>query len=314
MQIAAGLISLVSLVAVVWWALGQEPPPLPSSTAELAALGGAIAVYALATGLRAERWHRILLRDGATPTRGDSYALTLVGFMGNNVLPARGGDAMRVVFMAPRARTSMRAVIGSLVAERLLDVLTLLALFATMTYGILRGIDAPSSTSLLVALGVGAALAIIAVVALRLARNTDRGSRVIEFLRPLAAATTQLRGPHGAAMACVTLAIWGVEALTYLLVGGAVGLEMSFLEALYVIGVAGVFVLIPAGPGYLGTLDAAVIFATAAIGASGAESVAFVLTLRFVLFVPITLAGLVALLARYRGRPLPTGGLKAEGA
>ena len=43
--------------------------------------------------------------------------------MGNNVLPARAGDAFRVVFVpAPRADTGARTVIGTLVAEQLLDM------------------------------------------------------------------------------------------------------------------------------------------------------------------------------------------------
>ena len=57
--------------------------------------------------------------------------------MGNNVLPARAGDAIRVVLMAPRANTSNRTVVGTLVAERLLDVAVLLVLFVVVGYGLL---------------------------------------------------------------------------------------------------------------------------------------------------------------------------------
>ena len=51
-----------------------------------------------------ERWQRLLVDEGATPERVDTYALTCVGYMGNNVLPARAGDAIRMVLMAPRAQ------------------------------------------------------------------------------------------------------------------------------------------------------------------------------------------------------------------
>ena len=53
--------------------------------------------------MRSERWHRLLLDDGAHPPRADSYSLTTIGYAVNNVLPARAGDAVRVVLMAPRA-------------------------------------------------------------------------------------------------------------------------------------------------------------------------------------------------------------------
>ena len=130
-------VSLLALAGVVWWASRQDAPDLPSSGTELTALVGAIALYALATVVRSERWHRLLVDEGAVPERVDTYALTCVGYMGNNVLPARAGDAIRIVLMAPRAQTSMRTVIGTLLAERLLDVAVLVVIFVVVGYGLL---------------------------------------------------------------------------------------------------------------------------------------------------------------------------------
>ena len=93
-----------SLGGVVWWATQQDAPTLPDTAGEIAALLGAIALYGLATVVRAERWQRLLVDEGAKPHRADTYALTVVGYAGNNILPARAGDAIRVVLMAPRAR------------------------------------------------------------------------------------------------------------------------------------------------------------------------------------------------------------------
>ena len=82
------------LAAVVWWASKQQAPQLPAHRRrEIAALVGAIALYALATIVRAERWQRLLADEGARPPRADTYSLTVIGYMGNNVLPARAGDA-----------------------------------------------------------------------------------------------------------------------------------------------------------------------------------------------------------------------------
>ena len=131
------VVSLLALAGVVWWASKQEPPDLPSSGSELAALVGAIALYALATVVRSERWQRLLVDEGGTPQRVDTYALTCVGYMGNNVLPARAGDAIRAVLMAPRANASIRTVVGTLLAERLLDIAVLVAIFVIVGYGLL---------------------------------------------------------------------------------------------------------------------------------------------------------------------------------
>jgi hypothetical protein len=74
---------------------------------------------------------------------------------------------------------------------------------------------------------------------------------------------------------------------------------MSLLESLYLIGLAGVFVLVPSGPGYAGTLDAALLFGAGAIGASPELSLSFLLVARFVVFVPITIAGLALMVTTY---------------
>ena len=142
-------ISLVALAGVVWWASRREPPKLPS-TAELAALLTAIALYALATVVRAERWQRLLEDEAARPS-GRPTLLTCVGYMGNNVLPARAGDAIRMVLMAPRAHTSKRTVIGTLLAERLLDIAVLVAIFVIVGYGLLGEVGADSVEIILLA-------------------------------------------------------------------------------------------------------------------------------------------------------------------
>ena len=113
-------LSLVALTGVVFWALRQGRPSFPTSPEALLAVAAAIAIYAAATAARAERWLLLLRRIGAKPTRGDCYGLTLVAYMGNNVLPARGGDLLRIYLAAPRVATGRRQVIGSVLAERIL--------------------------------------------------------------------------------------------------------------------------------------------------------------------------------------------------
>ena len=298
------LISLVSVAGVVYWALQQEAPTLPSSAGEIEALVGALFAYALATALRGERWLALLRRDGARPSRADGYGLTLVGFMGNNVLPARAGDALRVYYMAPRAEASMRTVIGSLVAERVLDAGFLLLTFFVLAVWVVPDLDVPDpSIGAPVVIAVIAALATCAALAAWSETGRRRIGRAVEFARPMLATTARLRGAHGAAMVAITAGTWALEAATYYLTAESVGLEMSAIESLYVIALASVFVLIPSGPGYAGTLDAAVLFGAGAIGATNAEAVSYLITLRCELMVPITLAGAAVLVVRYGWNP-----------
>jgi uncharacterized membrane protein YbhN (UPF0104 family) len=309
-QLTGIAISAITLGAVIWWASRQPAPRLPTDAAEIGAIGGALAAYGVAMALRGERWWRLLVYGGAQPTRRDAYGLTLVGYMGNNVLPARGGDAMRVYLAAPRARTGYRDVIGTLVAERLLDAVVLLSMFLLLAYGVLRGIDVPEGDRALLVAGVAASVAAGTAIATYAARDHPRVRSLIGFAAPMARATIRLRSRHGVAMVGLTLVIWIFEAATYLGAGAAAGLGMNPVEALYVVALASVFVLIPSGPGYLGTLDAAILFGAEAIGATGSQAVSFLLLVRFVLLVPVTVAGLALLLARYGG--LRTAGRDLE--
>ena len=53
------------------------------------------------------------------------------------MLPARAGDAVRVVPDGAARRHSKRAVVGTLLAERLLDIAVILVLFVVVGYGLL---------------------------------------------------------------------------------------------------------------------------------------------------------------------------------
>ena len=289
------VISVLSLAGVVYWASRQEAPDLPDTSAQLGALAGAIGLYALNTAIRAERWHRLLLMTGAEPERADSYALTVIGYTGNNVLPARAGDAVRVVLLAPRANTTMRAVIGTLLAERLLDLLVLIVLFVVVGYVVLGEISG-GDVELLVALSA-AGLAIAAAAFMLLRRN----ERVMGYVRPILHSTLSLKGGHGAGMLGITALIWAVEAGVWACVGLAVDFEMSVLEGVYLVGLASLFSLIPSGPGYAGTQDAAVALGVKSLGGSGSAAVSFIVMLRFVLVVPITALGFLLLAVRYGG-------------
>jgi glycosyltransferase 2 family protein len=113
--------------------------------------------------------------------------------------------------------------------------------------------------------------------------------------------TLRLLGRHGVLFVAMTFAIWIIEAAAWIAVGGSVGFAMSFLEGLYLVALASVFALIPSGPGYAGTQDAATVIGIKAIGGTGATAVSYLVMLRFALLVPITVVGLGLLIARYGG-------------
>jgi hypothetical protein len=299
--IAGAAVSVAVLAALVWWALRQDAPSFPTDGTRLGELALAVLLYFVACALRGERWHVLLLENGARPRRADSYGLIAVGYLGNNVLPARAGDALRVILIHPRADTDARTAIGTLVAERLCDVLVLGALFAFLAYGLFSGAGADLSGRFeLVAIVVAAAM-VAGGLAAALLHWRGRLRPLLAYLAPMAAATRNLRGRHGAEVLLLTLAVWAVEGLVWWLTAEAAGLGLSIVEGLYLLALSSMMVLIPAGPGYAGTMDAAVVIGTRALHVGGSLAVTYLLLLRFVLMVPIGIAGLVVGATRYGG-------------
>ena len=294
------LVSLVALAAVIWWATKQEPPEFPSGGESIAWLASAVVIYAIATLLRGERWYHILRLTRVDAARGDCYALTTVGYMGNNVLPARAGEILRVVLLAGRCGASKRTLLGSIVAERLLDVIALASIFLVVVYGVLSSTVLPTDRPLLFGglLLLGLLLVCVALYVLRRHHVLDRARA---WLRPLADAPRALVCRQGLMLLAGTFVLWAFEAAVYLAVARAVDLGISGMGALYLVALTNFFAALPAAPGSIGTFDAAVIFGSKAIGASGSAALSYLLTLRFVLYVPITAVGFVVLVTRYGG-------------
>lgn len=285
-------VSAVALGAMIWWASRQELPSLPSPRDAAGPVAAALGLYALATLLRGERWLGILGLGGVAAARADAYALTTVGYMGNNALPARAGDLMKAVISANRASAPRRHGFGALVAERLLDALALALIFAVLVVvgGLPLGLS-PRSVGLIAALLVVAAIVVVAVT-----------PRLRGLLAALLAPSRALAGPRGGLLFALSLAIWLAEGGVYAILGHVSGLDLSLADGLYVMALANVAAMVPAAPGYIGTYDAAVLLAVRLIDAgSRAAALQYVVLVRFVLFVPIALVGLLLLVTRYGG-------------
>jgi uncharacterized protein (TIRG00374 family) len=298
MRLASMAISVIFLTAAAWWISKQKMPTIPSGTHAYLSIGGALLLYALATLCRGERWHRLLAHTSIHPKRIDSYAITMVGYAGNNILPARAGEALRVFLISGRTLASKREALGTIIAERVLDAAVLAIAFAFGAYGTLVS-GSPLALVGIVVVGIGA-------VAFFPSRFTPKPSHprlkwLVDSVRRLLAPTRRLVSREGILLFAMTVVIWTIEATTYFLVAHAVGLGISFDGAVFIMVVANFVALIPAGPGYVGTFDAAVLFAAHKLGRTHSAAISFLLLLRFVLFIPITVTGLLLLVGRYGG-------------
>ena len=305
------LVSLIALAAVVWWASKQAAPELPTGAEALSWLALGLAFYVVATLIRGERWHWILSFVHVEAPRRDCYALTTVGYMGNNVLPARAGEALRVVLLSNRTEASKRTVIGSIIAERLLDVLALAVIFVVTVYGVLGARVLPTDRPILAA-GIGVLMLLAVCAGLWVLRRHHVFERVREWLRPLADAPRALLASEGVVLLLATFVLWAVEAGVYYAVARSVDLGISMTGALYLVALTNFVAALPAAPGSIGTFDAAVAWGAHRLGASGSAAVSYLLMLRFVLYVPITVVGFLFLVTRYGGWSRMRAALRAS--
>jgi uncharacterized membrane protein YbhN (UPF0104 family) len=293
------IVSVIAVVGFVVWAAAQEPPKFPTAPEDLALVGVAMVLYAVVTLMRGWRWHRILRHNGIAHSRTDAYALCVVGYACNNVLPARGGELLRIFLMSQRTGARKREVLGTVVAERVLDAVSLAILFVAIAGAGVAGSSIRDSRTL-VAFGALALTAVAFGVALMLHRRT-RLQRVMAGVLPIARASRRLVSPFGALMLAFTIAVWMIEGVVLWLVGLSLGLDITPFEGMFVLVLCGFFVMIPAAPGYVGTFEAGVAIALRRLGISGGAAVAFALLVRGALYVPTTVVGLIILVVRYGG-------------
>src|SRR3954453_8841813 len=175
------LISLAALVGVAWWATRPHLPALPDTEDALRGLVAALGLYGLATLARGERWHRVLLLVDGRSARADAYALTVVGYMGNNTPPPPAGYLLKVVLPSRRPGLSTPEVLGAAVAERVLDAVALGAVFLVLGGLILRDAGLPAGHAVIaVMLGVMALVALVLALP-RLRRGHPRLQRLVDL-------------------------------------------------------------------------------------------------------------------------------------
>ncbi|HTD07577.1 MAG TPA: lysylphosphatidylglycerol synthase transmembrane domain-containing protein [Solirubrobacteraceae bacterium] len=297
--LAGPALSACSLGAVVWWALHQHAPRVPTSPKSLFLLSLALLVYACVTAVRGLRWHIILRKGGVQVSMADTQALIVVGYMGNTVLPVRGGELLRVVLLGRRTGSSRATILGTIVAERLLDVVALLAMLLLLALVTTTGVRSVSDLSLTAAI-VLTLLALALLAGWRLS-HTGPLRGLSTHISELTLASRNLLSLQGAWLALLTALVWVGEGLVYWVVGRALGLHFDLLQGCFLVVLASLAATIPAAPGYAGTYDAAIQIGLGALHVHGGRAVTFGLLARLLIFVPITILGLILMVFRYGG-------------
>jgi len=272
-----------------------------------------IASLAVGYALRIVRWSMMLRAAGANVTFRDCCAPFLGSIALNNVLPLRLGDVVRALVFPRSMGITKTTATSSLIVERLVDLMTLLASLAIGLFAI-RAIAIPealkaSAVSLAIAGGVVLALGFFFSGALarlfdRLAdRAREQGAAkraaVCDTLAGLLHGFNVMSRPRLLlSMLAVSMLVWVGEAgLFYFVLLGA-GVEGSPLVALLVMAVATLSTLVPSSPGYVGPFHLAAFTAISLVGGTAAQAGSYAVIVHLALWLPTTLAGAVAIWAR----------------
>ncbi|HEV2058410.1 MAG TPA: lysylphosphatidylglycerol synthase transmembrane domain-containing protein [Solirubrobacteraceae bacterium] len=267
----------------------------------------ALPVFAAAVVLRGVRWWALYDREQRPPLRAVMYAL-LVGYFFNNILPARAGEAARVIALYSRARTSRAEIIATVVVERVFDMLALL-LILLCAYPWLPEISWLRNAAILGAIVTIVLAALIVLVVrydvravhwllhpLRRIRRPGFAARVefaaINATRGLVALRSPVIAVRGFAL---TVASWVVLAISFWILMDAFALDLPFAAAILATVAINLSLVLPSSPAALGVFEAATIIALTAFDVPHAAALSYAIVLHVLNLVPFLLIGAVLL-------------------
>ena len=253
----------------------------------------------------------------------------LVGMAVNNLLPFRTGDALRVAGFGRQLRSPVMRVAGTLVIERMLDVVVLTGVFFFCLLGVPDGYfsgEVIAGAALLAGLSGASAVAVALFpsqlellsgrLAARAAARSERAGSApsVSASRPrkLAARLLAAASRHGAHFGeslralrsgSQTLGLFGLSGLAwfcegsmFFVVAAAIDTGSAPAGPWLAAAIGTLSTVLPGTPGYLGTFHYFAAQGLAAYGAAPAEAAAFALTAHALLWTTSTAVGSVFLL------------------
>jgi glycosyltransferase 2 family protein len=276
------------------------------AAAHLILIVAAIAVVFVTYFLRAYRWQAILRPLGNARMR-TAFRTTVIGFTASFLLPARVGEILRPYLLARQEGLKPAATFATVIVERVLDLVTVLLLFACSLpfLGVTVGSQVKTAGGMAAAGAVGA-FAVLFICAGHPERLGRWITRLTGWLpAPIAHAAGRLAHVFAEGLAVMrdpgqllVVAFWSIPlwlsiALSIWLTSRAFDLTFSYAGSFLVMMflVVGVATPTPGGTGGFHWMYR--IAVTQFFGAHADAASAAALVLHAVSFVPITILGLV---------------------
>ena len=272
----------------------------------------AVAVATFGFFIRALRWNVLLAPVKVDTKLRSRFAGVSIGFMANNILPARVGEFARAYAFSRMEPITASAAFGTLVVERFMDgtVLLLFLILPIFTAGFPAGgaLSGGAGGTVLRA-GVIAVIAVLLVLIVlaawpraftRAAHASARfmpksvSAPVLAGLDAFLGSLAIMRNPRLLALGFAwTLGFWAWHGISFWLAMLAFDIHTGFISAIFTEALVGFGVALPAAPGFFGTFHFSANVALSDVyGVPEAQSLAFAFGYHFGGWVPITAIGL----------------------
>jgi uncharacterized protein (TIRG00374 family) len=313
------LISVVCIYLVLRGVdLGKTADLLGSARLEWLVL--AVAAITADLFFRALRWQCLIRPICRVPLRRLS-AYMLVGYLANNVLPARLGELVRSHYLGDREGISRSATLGTVVVERIVDTVILVGIGAAAILVLnVRGVVV---SAVLVGVAVAGLLVVALAVALaahrlpgaaRAAAFLDRWPRIVGIAVRLRDGLRVAALPKTIALSAVlSVAAWSCTVVAVLAVGQALGLQLTLGEGALLAAGTNLATAVPSGPGYLGTFEIAGQSIATAFGIAATTGLALALLIHVLTLAVSSIGGAAALFRLgWTGKAVPAAIAAAE--
>lgn len=263
----------------------------------------AASISILTLWLRAVRWQYLLQPIGKIG-RPRLFSSIMIGYLGNNILPARAGDIIRAYVLGTRENLSSSAVFATIVVEKILDGYILLS-FLTVGLALIsfpgwaKRMVLPITlffllVSLILILLIQGAGALLGMVKLALGVVPDPISKAVMVLLEKFVEGLQVIRKPTPVLVCLalTLMIWVLEAASVLCFLAALHIEVSWMAAALVEIAVAFGTMMPAAPGYVGTYQFLSMRVLALFGIEADYALGFSILMHATLYVLTTGLGL----------------------
>ncbi len=259
--------------------------------------------------LRAVRWRYLLISEKIIPL-SSLYPATIIGYMANNLLPARLGEFVRAYMLAQKEQLETPAVFASLVIDRLFDGFSVLLLLLITLFTLQLP---PGMEDAALALRTGGAVMFLLYCGVLLflyllKRQTMRTLSAVEYvLKPFPQRITgkaipllgsfiggirlSQRGTHIAALLISSAGIWLCCLLAVDMTLHSFNIRLPLAASVFILILLVFAVMVPASPGFIGTYHYACYKGLSVFGVAKTTSVSIALIMHGSSFFPVILAG-----------------------